>query len=348
MVLPVTGPVNKTIGTSTSPYKRFQAIYKQARPIDRALPYTGYSRNLRNATRAGFYDGDSDVFGVWLPNQQSGYQYAINETGSKLRGKVSDQALWSANLAEYNSSLVMMEQRFVQLGRFLRAFLKRDLYGMYKAFGGGGKTNLTTLPKRLADLWLEFSFGWKPLAEDVYSAVVLLQNPIKATHVSARRTYGVADVVDIGNASIGSHRVTTGTDVCLMRCDVTISNPNLYLANNLGLANPAEVIWELVPFSFAVDWFISVGTFLSSGSAWLGLTVTNPSTTFGSVRTSVKNSWNVFSTPMTWSTATTAHWVQRKTELTSAQIIVKPQRLWAWERAANAAAVATQLFSAVR
>jgi hypothetical protein len=49
-----------------------------------------------------------------------------------------------------------------------------------------------------------------------------------------------------------------------------VTNPNLDLLQSLGLANPAEVIWELVPFSFLIDHVVGIGNFLSSFSDELG------------------------------------------------------------------------------
>lgn len=50
-----------------------------------------------------------------------------------------------------------------------------------------------------------------------------------------------------------------------------VENPNLHRATTLGLTNPAAIAWELVPFSFVVDWFIPIGNFLNSWTDFLGL-----------------------------------------------------------------------------
>jgi hypothetical protein len=47
----------------------------------------------------------------------------------------------------------------------------------------------------------------------------------------------------------------------------------------LGLINPAVVAWELVPFSFLVDWFIPVGKFLDSWTDQLGYDIQYPFST---------------------------------------------------------------------
>lgn len=60
---------------------------------------------------------------------------------------------------------------------------------------------------------------------------------------------------------------------------VYIDNPNLALANQLGFVNPATVAWELVPFSFLVDWFVPVGRFLSTWTDFAGYQFLEPTTT---------------------------------------------------------------------
>jgi hypothetical protein len=39
---------------------------------------------------------------------------------------------------------------------------------------------------------------------------------------------------------------------------------------SIGLINPSTVVWELIPFSFVVDWFLPIGNFLHGLSALTG------------------------------------------------------------------------------
>lgn len=59
----------------------------------------------------------------------------------------------------------------------------------------------------------------------------------------------------------------------LVQAEVSISDPILYRTNQLGLVNPAAVAWELVPFSFLVDWFIGVGSWLNGLTDFVGLSL---------------------------------------------------------------------------
>jgi hypothetical protein len=54
---------------------------------------------------------------------------------------------------------------------------------------------------------------------------------------------------------------------------VGIENLDLALASQLGVVNPASIAWELIPFSFIVDWFLNVGDFLNQFSDFLGLRI---------------------------------------------------------------------------
>lgn len=59
---------------------------------------------------------------------------------------------------------------------------------------------------------------------------------------------------------------------CRMKIYAKISNETLANAASIGLLNPAQVAWELVPYSFVVDWFLPVGSFLETLTDTAGLT----------------------------------------------------------------------------
>jgi hypothetical protein len=51
-----------------------------------------------------------------------------------------------------------------------------------------------------------------------------------------------------------------------------ISNETLANASSIGILNPLQIAWELVPYSFVVDWFMPVGSFLETLTDTAGLT----------------------------------------------------------------------------
>jgi hypothetical protein len=133
-----------------------------------------------------------------------------------------------------------------------------------------------------ANAWLELHFGWVPLCQDIFNAVQVLSSnpPANRVKATARYTELVKEsfpptTYPINWAGISGNAVYGA----LVQADVYVSNPNLALANQLGLVNPATVAWELVPFSFLVDWFYPVGAFLDSFSDLLGYKIEYPMTT---------------------------------------------------------------------
>jgi hypothetical protein len=133
--------------------------------------------------------------------------------------------------------------------------------------------------KEVADLFLELHFGWEPLVKDIYAAIDVLQGPIPIGRIvgRSRRKSVFIDLSSTG----GGIKVTNKHCInvkATVGASVSINNPNLALANQLGLINPAVLAWEVVPFSFVVDWFINVGEFLESFTEFAGYTISDPFT----------------------------------------------------------------------
>lgn len=126
--------------------------------------------------------------------------------------------------------------------------------------------------REVSGLFLEYHLGWEPLIKTIYDAVDVLQGEPPPLQVTARATMTWLDVTK-GSDTYGKYKywLTMGER---LQGEVRITNPNLLLANQLGVANPAAVLWALVPFSFVVDWFVNVGNFLNSWSDFLGVQVT--------------------------------------------------------------------------
>jgi hypothetical protein len=59
---------------------------------------------------------------------------------------------------------------------------------------------------------------------------------------------------------------------CFVRIDALPQNEAIISFVSSGITNPLLIGWELVPFSFVVDWFLPVGGWLESLDALLGYT----------------------------------------------------------------------------
>lgn len=140
-------------------------------------------------------------------------------------------------------------------------------------------------PKRdWAGNWLEYRYGWLPLYSDVYGLMTAAydfgRKPV-VCHASGHGrdswsvTTTVAESGTMTFAGPGAYNITRSSsyELCYdVNYIFTIENETLLQANRLGLGNPAGIAWELVPFSFVVDWFVNVGDVLDTLLLWKGKT----------------------------------------------------------------------------
>jgi hypothetical protein len=50
-------------------------------------------------------------------------------------------------------------------------------------------------------------------------------------------------------------------------------NPHAHAAQQVGITNPLLYAWEVIPFSFVFDWFLSVGDYLTAQTALQGVQI---------------------------------------------------------------------------
>lgn len=128
----------------------------------------------------------------------------------------------------------------------------------------------------IADRWLELQYGWLPLLSDIYGANedVIRQATLCAPRVSVkssqRRTHG-----EYGTRSdtVGHNIVWQGKTRHMCKVVLHYKTLSRFKANlsRFGVSNPALVAWELVPFSFVVDWAAPIGEWLGTIDADFGL-----------------------------------------------------------------------------
>jgi hypothetical protein len=151
-------------------------------------------------------------------------------------------------------------------------------YNLAKSGNWAGAANALGSPRgpaltrgNLASNWLELQYGWLPLMSDIYGGINTLRKRHKE-YVTIRAKKQIQDtgltVVVNGSFVDSTSASAEYTSSCRvkMRC---ISN-SLKTCAEIGLTNPALVSWELVPFSFVVDWALPIGSFISQFDASLG------------------------------------------------------------------------------
>lgn len=361
--MPYGSPIYRQVGSMFSRYQWHELNGVKTVPLrSEVTPYNS-QYNYRWGT---IYYGDDPPFtGTygWLDTDQlcrlntsdarykpalNAYNKAYERWQSKTRPNEVDLGSF---LAERRDAFQMITARATQLARAF-TFLRRGRFGDFtRVLGVRRRPHHQRLrwsrPRDASSLWLEYWFGWSPLVGDIYSAASVLTSPgprLKAVGVG-RDTYTRVHR-DSWGTSHGFEDVTSKV-LCRIQAEVWIDNPNLYLLSSMGLTNPAHVLWEVVPFSFVVDWFGTIGRVLDSLDDFYGLGVRNGTTTMhvqtsSSVRRT-RDNW----TPGVYTVIFDARHVHTRRTIG----ISRPYVLWkapdrlALTRAATSIALLVQLFS---
>lgn len=220
----------------------------------------------------------------------STFAIELDRAWSKLMDQVKgNESSLGATLGEGYEALNMIASRAYDLRMAYRALKRGDFKDFLKNLRVEPRRKhrswKRTVGKEAASVWLEYSYGWAPLLGDMYNALTVVTDTSVSPYWMSLE--GAASTVHTGEKGVAgadilarrNSRVTARLSVKLGG-DFRVSNFNLYLANRLGLINPAAVAWELVPFSSVADWFSNFGNVLSAVTDLYGVQHRYPYSTF--------------------------------------------------------------------
>lgn len=189
---------------------------------------------------------------------------------SKLRDNIAGSDFNAAvTSAEMHKTMAMLADNAKRVRLFYSNFRKGNLPRAVDELFAGRR--LKRPPKRASSNWLELQYGWLPLLKDVHSgaqfAATLFNSPRVFRCEASRGALGVSSSSkDYQYWGLGSYgdiyvnmRHQESKKIIALLTEVNV--PQL-----AGLEDPLSVGWELCPFSFVVDWFIPVGSWLSARS----------------------------------------------------------------------------------
>lgn len=155
---------------------------------------------------------------------------------------------------------------------------------LWKTLLDAKRGNWGALPKDLglgpggpgvAGYWLEYQYGWKPLMDDLYAARQLFDKlEPEAMIISAKRVINGNYSYDRRTAAengIWANWKTNSKYSTTCHLYGRVKDSWLRAGSQYGLINPASLAWELVPWSFLVDWSLPIGNFLEAFTATAGL-----------------------------------------------------------------------------
>jgi len=240
---------------------------------------------------------------------------------AKLRDKLSVQKVnLGSSLAEYRESVRM----FVKTAHALH-----NAYGVLRGRLPRKKLRACSVPAAV----LQYNFGVAPLVGDLYSSVEALRFRLNKP---LRRKLSVG--VKVGRDKPFTYGPHSYFDVeCVYKERAKISyelNPSQYLSQDFDFGNPVEWAWELIPFSFVVDWAIPIGSWLGRLDALQGVGDIN-----GTVTIRRDNRWKYVSVDSkTYESPGTYHGVTYKRSVITT-IPMPPFPKWSpslsWRRAIN-------------
>jgi hypothetical protein len=127
--------------------------------------------------------------------------------------------------------------------------------------------------------WLELQYGWKPLLKDIHDAAeALALNYNRPSNRISKVTAKSNEKTQWSEYRRFSETPPQGCNVVYelsanYRMTVLFEqDSNVKAVQTVGLTNPLTVAWELVPYSFVVDWFLPIGDYLNQLDARLGKT----------------------------------------------------------------------------
>lgn len=237
------------------------------------------NRSTGSVTR---YNGPVGTRGAVLTDPNA-FDAVLTESGLVVPPSMRDQALIKARLAmkqqDVNLGVAFAERkRTADLVTTTATSLVKSLRNLRRgrwrqAWRDLGTSGPEPRGRSIPQKWLEMQYGWKPLLSDVYGSV----DALARRDNSDWRVTGKGSVrVNLGNAKSISHNPgytdvsVRGWKGCFVRIDAVPENDMLKALSALGVTNPAVIGWELVPFSFMVDWFLPIGQYLDSLDAMLG------------------------------------------------------------------------------
>ena len=213
---------------------------------------------------------------VWTPFDAGyGHPAIDNSILDKLELKVMNKLASvdinaGAELAESRETLRMLANAAKTAAAAFKAVRRGDVGALGKALGVRDRTSFVgNIGEAIGKRRLEFEYGWKPLIQTTSDLVDKWEKGLKRAHIlSARKIHSDSYPVSLDLAD--RHRVmeVSGSSkrLHIVKIFATPKSETLDALGQVGLTNPAGVLWELVPYSFVMDWFIPVSDILEAAS----------------------------------------------------------------------------------
>lgn len=282
-------------GSLIQTWEKHTSGTRQRRPYNLPLPASLLDFGVIRSARTGYGPASpsKDVGVAWgdrysWDNYMSDYQNAYNKAYAKFIDALGGSAGWGENLAQMHQATSLIESKGLALLNFSKRLRRFDIIGAGRALGMSvlpesldpKKHRREAIAKRITrdfgGAWLEFHFGIEPVIKDIHDSLQILSTDFAPFHAVGKGSSHLHVTTSSKSYYTRTAIAKEGIISVKIGADVRINNPNLYLMNKFGIINPVQLAWNLIPFSFIVDWFVNVGDALSSYTDLIGMEVSNP------------------------------------------------------------------------
>ena len=201
-------------------------------------------------------------------------EWAALETASyaRLRGKLyKGSAALGVTIGSYKESREMISARYRDVHNKTEAAARI----LQRIPSGVSRKNMA----QIGGVYLEYLFGVVPLYEDILAATTTVCQLADRLDFVRAGSRAYLDKVEKYSSPLKILSKISGEYRVVQAAGVRIGNPNLWLAERAGLLNLGSVAWDLVPWSFVVNWFVNVNTLVQQVTDFVGLQFDNVTVT---------------------------------------------------------------------
>lgn len=288
---------NPVESQSTAYFKAIGSYYRRA--INRMGTYPNYyyqgSQSVGNAPVGNDFESPS----AWaLPSAVVPDDSIVAEAITEAWAKVScNEAEALVQIAESKKTLYSLISIFRRVYKIFKALKRLEIGRIRREFSAA----------ELKNRYMELRYALRPLMYDAKGLI----NVLSAERPPERQTFRSYKVWFDSNVAynqlLRDNGVVTvrGTLVSQRNLEVRAGVLTAIQAYNnsivsdikaLGLTEPIEAIWELIPFSFIIDWFFNVGKIIASWTPNVGMrtlaswySIIDTSTLTGTAETATNN-----------------------------------------------------------
>ena len=245
--------------------------------LDDHCPPTSFKRTLLSVngdgTKTGnIYDGETNrPIGPYLPDWAPVPEAIDLEA---MKAKCITQAYANRSMVVQAVSMTLAEGKKTIQGVYEILF---RVIGIAKAAKRLDYKYLADelSPSELKDRYMELRYAIRPLVIDAENIVKALGTNMDTVRKTARggdqdraveSEYQIYDTSWVKNTDNATNVYDVSTKAGVL-CDVVMTKPNVW-----GIDQFIETVWEIVPFSFIVNWFVDFASLFSSWTPKAGVT----------------------------------------------------------------------------